>query len=335
MSTKKRVAKRDGTKKGISSTKKSTTKKKKPVAKKKPVKKTATKKPATKKTPASKKPIEKTPKKRGRPRKSPESESVSSKKKSASSKKPVVPDLKSVFDIDCPEDPLEGTPKEIQKDLDALALHIQKHPDDEDSFLKIVAYIHKYLLGLVFKKFSFVRGQEESDMYQEALIALSRKAIPKFDPTMGMSFLNFAKMCINRHLITILNASINRKKDYPMNYAVSFNYNPIDPEDGTGGNCTLSNIITDDVNDKTPYDEHSQNEAYEWTLNQVKKKLSPFETIVLEEYLRDQSYKEMAGSISKRTGVRFNEKSIDNALLRIRKKASSVLRGDKDGDMLF
>ena len=101
-----------------------------------------------------------------------------------------------IFNIASVEDPLIGTPKEVRKELDVLALKMQRHPNNNDCFNKIHFYIHKYLLGLVFKKFSFIKGQDESDMYQESLIALFKKAIPKFNPNKGMSFLNFAKMCI-------------------------------------------------------------------------------------------------------------------------------------------
>jgi len=49
---------------------------------------------------------------------------------------------------------------------------------------------------------------------------------------------------------------------------------------------------------------------------------------VLEEYLNEKSYKEVAKSVSKRLEIRYNAKSIDNALLRIRKKAQELIRED-------
>ena len=229
---------------------------------------------------------------------------------------------KSIFDIGV-EDPLVGTPKEVQKELDDLALYIQKNPDDQEGFARIQQYINKYLLGLVFKKYSFVRGYDQSDMYQEALIALNRKAIPKFKSDKGMSFLNFAKMCINRHLITILHASKHRRKDMPINNAISLDHNPTDKEDEES--CILLNIIEDE---KTPPPDKAleNNEAYSKTLKTIMSKLSTFEAIVLEEYLLEKSYKETARNVTKRTGIRYNEKSVDNALLRIRKKAVEIIK---------
>lgn len=229
---------------------------------------------------------------------------------------------RTIFDIGV-EDPLVGTPKEVQEELDRLALYLQKHPEDEVGFARIQQYINKYLLGLVFKKYSFVRGYDQSDMYQEALIALTRKAIPKFKADKGMSFLNFAKMCINRHLITILHASKHRRKDMPINNAVSLDYSPMEnDEEGAG---TLANIIEDE---KTPPPDKTfeNNEAYSKTLKTIMSKLSIFEAIVLEEYLQEKSYKETARNVTRRTGMKYNEKSVDNALLRIRKKAIEMIK---------
>jgi RNA polymerase sporulation-specific sigma factor len=235
--------------------------------------------------------------------------------------------IKTIFDVGDVEDALIGTPKEVQKELDGLALYMQKHPDDDIAFARIHAYVHKYLLGLVFKKYSFVRGHDENDIYQESLIAISKKAIPNFNPNKGMSFLNFAKMCINRHLITILHASNHRRKDQPINQAISLDQCPLDSDEG---HCILSNVITDDKHSAPPYKEMASREAYLKTLEAIKARLSKFEIIVLEQYLQDRSYKDAAKSISRQTGSGYNEKSVDNALLRIRKKAVELLSENKD-----
>jgi len=228
---------------------------------------------------------------------------------------------RTIFDTGA-SDPLFGTPKEVQEELDTLALHIQKHPEDEEGFARIQHYINKYLLGLVFKKYSYVRGYDQSDMYQEALIALTKKAIPKFKADKGMSFLNFAKMCINRHLITILHASKHRRKDMPINCAISLDHSPSGQDDDDS--CILSNIIEDEKT-QSPDKILENSEAYSKTLKTIMDKLSTFEAIVLEEYLQEKSYKETAKNVTKRTGVRYNEKSVDNALLRIRKKAFEMI----------
>jgi RNA polymerase sporulation-specific sigma factor len=242
------------------------------------------------------------------------------------------------FEILIVDDPLVGTPKDVQIELDALALHLQKHPGDEACFNKIHYYIHNYLLMLVFKKYNFIKGYEENDMYQEALIALFKKAIPKFNPKRGMSFLNFAKMCINRHLITILHASKHRKKDIPMNSAISMDM-PIHShgDENSDASSSLSNVIADDVHKTMPFKTMVDREKIANTVKIISSRLSHIENVVLEEYLHERSYKEVAKNISKKLSIRFNTKSVDNALLRIRKKAEQILsdRGRENFPLLF
>ena len=226
-------------------------------------------------------------------------------------------------------EPLIGTPKQVQKILDALVKKMQKHPGDDVIFDKIHLYIHGYLINVVLKKFPFIRGLQTVDVYQETLIALRFKAIPNFKNNRGMSFLNFAKMCIRRHLITLLNASKNRKKDQSINQAVSIDSSPIRNDDENRG--TYANIIPDK---KDPCDKLIEcSEAYNVTKNTLFDTLSDFERMILNEYLSSSSYKEISKSISVSLNNRYNTKSIDNALIRIRKKASHLMKFGKKEDL--
>jgi len=230
-----------------------------------------------------------------------------------------------MFRIPCVEEPLIGTPKQVQKELDSLAKKIQKDPDNDESFNKIHLYMHGYLINVVLKKFPFIRGLQPVDIYQETLIALRFKAIPNFKYNKGMSFLNFAKMCIRRHLITLLNTSKNRKKDQSMNRAVSLDSSPCSNFDNDeSGSNTYANIIADG---KMSVDKEVEcNESYEVTKKTLFSSLSEFEQVVLSEYLSSSSYVEISKNIYKRTNKRHNTKSIDNALLRIRKKAIQLIK---------
>jgi RNA polymerase sporulation-specific sigma factor len=227
---------------------------------------------------------------------------------------------------------LIGSPAEVQKELDDLAIKLQKRPKNQETFIRIVSYMHKYILGLVFKKYSFIRGYEVYDIYQEALIALFKKAVPSFRRGKGMSFLNFAKMCINRHLITILHASRTRRKDLPMNTAISLDHNPAGHPDDDDS-CPLSNVIAINDSHEAPYEDICRTEAFMETLGSLRNKLSQFECIVLEEYLESKSYRLAARAIRKKYGEPCNEKSIDNALLRIRKKAEELKNEDDLGNL--
>jgi RNA polymerase sporulation-specific sigma factor len=250
-----------------------------------------------------------------------------------------------LFKIPLVDTPLIGTPKEVQSELDQVVLEIQEDPGSVDSdykYERILLYMHGYLLNVVLKQFPYIRGMDHSDTYQEALIALRFKAIPNFKTGKGMSFLNFAKMCIRRHLITILNASKNRQRDQSINRAVSLD-SQFTPGDDSPNN-TFANLIPDD---KPSVDEVTeQKESILVTKNTLMDELSDFERMVLEEYLKNSSYKEIGKDITERVGEDYSSlpidekckrnKAVDNALWRIRKKACKLKEeSDDDGLPLF
>lgn len=217
------------------------------------------------------------------------------------------------------QEPVALTSAEFIKRLDEKALKLQKNPEDEEAFSYVHAALHKYIIGQSFHRF-IIRGHEGKDLYQEALIVLWQKAIPSFDPSRGMSFFGFAKMCINRHLITILNSALNRKKDMPMNRSVSLD--EVFGEDDDDANCNLLNIIEDK---KDFLKDIFFAEDKEKTVDALRNSLSPFESLVLYYYLEGLSYKEISVSMTDVLGRKCDEKSVDNALLRVRRKAGDVL----------
>lgn len=231
-------------------------------------------------------------------------------------------------------DPLVGTPKDVQTELDKLAISIQHKPESkksEHSFNRIHLFMQGYLINVALKQFPYIKGYQTSDVYQEALIALRFKAIPNFKEGKGMSFLNFAKMCIRRHLITLLNASHMRQKDQSINRAISLD-SASSNGDGEESRNTLANIIPDGKDSVSEQTE--QSESYEVTKNTLLSGLSEFEQVVLYEYLTGSSYREIAKSIAVATGKkRITTKSVDNALLRIRKKAAQLIEGGKLEEM--
>lgn len=238
-----------------------------------------------------------------------------------------------LFKIPAIRFPLIGTPKSVQDELDKIVVQIQNEPSSPESdyeYERILLYMHSYLVNVVLRQFPYIVGMEHSDTYQEALIALRFKAIPNFKTGKGMSFLNFAKMCIRRHLITILNASKNRQRDQSINRAVSLD-SLVSPNDNQPNN-TFANLIPDEnpqVDDAT-----EQKEAIYVTKRALMDSLSDFEKMVLEEYLTNASYKEIGKNITERVGEEYRflpirekikiNKAVDNALWRIRKKATKL-----------
>jgi len=231
-----------------------------------------------------------------------------------------------MFRLPMVEDPLIGTPKQVQKELDSITKKMQKNheddPENEEIFKKIHLYMHGYLINVVLKKFPYIKGYQTVDIYQETLIALRFKAIPGFKKNKGMSFLNFAKLCIRRHLITKLNTAIHRVRDQAINQAFSLDSSPVDSDNDS--KFTYANTIPDDID---PSDKEIEGkESYAMTRDALMSELSPFERVALEEYLSGCQYKEIAKNVSKILNKRYNTKSIDNALLRIRKKAERLMK---------
>jgi len=235
-----------------------------------------------------------------------------------------------LFKIPCVNEPLMGTPEQVKKELDELAKAMQKDTENNQIFNKIHLYMHGYLINVVLKKFPFIKGLQTVDIYQETLIALRFKAIPGFKTGKGMSFLNFAKMCIRRHLITLLNTSKTKKKDQSLNQAFSLDSSPIRNND-SDDKTTYANIIADN---KEAVDKVMEtNEAFNVTKKTLFSALSEFERVVLSEYLSSSSYREISKNITKTLQKKYNTKSIDNALLRIRKKAMHLLEYTKLEDL--
>lgn len=237
-----------------------------------------------------------------------------------------------LFKLPIVKNPIVGTPKQIQKILDSVVKKMQKSPNSKESkeqFKRIHLYIHGYLINIVLRQFPYIKGLQTVDIYQETLIALRFKAIPGFKKRKGMSFLNFAKMCIRRHLITLLNASKTIQYNQPMNRAISIDA-PVNQ-----GDDDSSNTFANTLEDKNPHSNKiaEKDEAYSVTRDTLMNALSDFEKIVLDEYLTTSTYKEIAKNISKRTNKRCVTKSVDNALLRIRKKAFQLKRYAKGDDM--
>lgn len=240
-----------------------------------------------------------------------------------------------LFKLPLVDFPIEGTPQEVQKQLDKIAQNIQKDPnsiENQRNFDRIHLYMHGYLLHVVLKQFPYIKGYETVDIYQEALIAMRFKAIPNFKEGRGMSFLNFAKMCIKRHLITILNASHNRLKDQSINRSVSLDSSPLNEE----GSSNYSNILPDPA--ASADEEAEKNESFSITLKTLNNELSEFEQQVLKAWLSSNSYNEIAELLTQQNkeqgkNKKCGAKAVDNALLRIRRKASYLVEHSKDDDL--
>lgn len=151
----------------------------------------------------------------------------------------------------------------------------------------------------------FLAGGDSEDLIQEGMLGLL-SAIRKYDPNANVPFKAYAEQCIRNRLLTAIE-SASRFKHAPLNDGVSFEY--LLSEDPR----MLHNSCNDSFSRKTE-EQVLAKEREEEILISNSMLLSKFERKVLAMYLQGTSYKEIAEQLAK------SEKSIDNAVQRIRKK---------------
>lgn len=184
---------------------------------------------------------------------------------------------------------------------------IKSGNDDAMSFM-----VKKY--GTLVKKevrSLFIIGAEMEDLTQEGMIGLF-KAIRAFDASKNIQFSTFATLCIRSQIKTAITMS-NRQKHQPLNCYLSLYV-----ESGDEGFSLLENLTASET-----FEPERQVIAKESIANLKKiiyEELSPLEKTVFDLFLDGLSYAE----ISEKTGK--SEKSIGNALSRIRNKINNCTR---------
>ena len=141
---------------------------------------------------------------------------------------------------------------------------------------------------------------EHSDVMQEGLIGLMF-ACRTFDTNGGMSFKNYAMLCVENRFKTIRRHALAKSR-VPEN-----NIEPIDDD-------SLNTV--EDTNAMTMQETLEIKEFLSSVYAKIEDILSPFEKNVLSLHLCGYSYRESAVHLS------VTEKAVDNALYRIRKKLS-------------
>ena len=160
----------------------------------------------------------------------------------------------------------------------------------------------------------FLMGAEKEDLLQIGMIGLWQ-AIVDYCPEKEISFLSFARICIERHVITAIKTA-TRRKQTPLNTSVSLEC----PCEDTDSDWNLADILASDVMTDPEELVLKQEDNYRLQ-NLLQQLLSDFEWEVLGCYQVGKSYREIACEL------RCKTKSVDNALVRIKRKISCT---DKD-----
>ncbi len=155
----------------------------------------------------------------------------------------------------------------------------------------------------------FLMGAEKEDLLQIGMIGLWQ-AIVDYRPEKEISFLSFARICIERHVITAIKTA-TRRKQTPLNTSISLEY----PCEDTDSEWNLADILVSDVM-ADPAELVLKQEDEDRLQDMLKRLLSDFEWEVLGGYQVGKSYREIAYDL------RCKTKSVDNALARIKRKIS-------------
>lgn len=159
----------------------------------------------------------------------------------------------------------------------------------------------------------FLVGADKEDIIQEGMIGLF-KAARDYNREKLSSFKAFAELCITRQIITAIKTA-TRQKHIPLNSYISLN-KPIYDED-----CdrTLLDVISE-AKIEDPEELVINSEELCLMENKILELLSDLEWKVLMAYLDGKSYQEIAKELHR------HEKSIDNALQRVKRKLERYLQ---------
>ena len=184
----------------------------------------------------------------------------------------------------------------------------------EDGALEYLFHKYKDLVNGKVNKY-FIVGAEKEDIIQEGMIGLY-KAVKCFDSEKQNSFKSFANLCIERQLITAIKTS-TRQKHKALNSYLSLDLSAYDEEDDTSLMEVFNSKTVED-----PLDTITKKEYYKFVETKIDKTLSDFEKQVLQRFAAGDSYVKIAEKLSAPV------KSVDNAIQRIRKKATKNIIED-------
>lgn len=156
----------------------------------------------------------------------------------------------------------------------------------------------------------FLMGAEKEDLLQIGMIGLWQ-AVMDYAPEKDISFLSFARICIERHVITAIKTA-TRQKQSPLNNAISLEYctEECEPE------FNLEEVLMSHAQ-PDPEELLLKREDARFLREMLRTQLSDFEWEVLKRYNLGKSYREIALDLECKT------KSVDNALGRIKRKMTA------------
>ena len=179
---------------------------------------------------------------------------------------------------------------------DDVLAEISKDGDDRAFNELVIRYLGK--IRFIARKYS-AQGYEQNDFVQEGLLALL-SACKTFDTKGGSTFGSYVSLLVERRFISIIRGSQSKKK-VPDSALVRI--------DG------LSEELTDFV--RSPEEQLMDKEQLRQVLSRLRALLSAREYEVLMLFASGLSYSKISEKLQ------ISEKSVDNALQRVRRKVGS------------
>lgn len=164
--------------------------------------------------------------------------------------------------------------------------------------LEILMNHYKGLVNKISRNY-FIIGADFEDVIQEGMIGLFN-AYSTFEVDKNTSFKTYATILINRQIINAI------KKAYKYSNLDLFS--------------DLKKDFENDLEIFSPEDFIINKESHANLVKEINEKLSPLETSILQEFLKNETYDEIAKKLN------LNKKSVDNALSRIKKKLNYLIK---------
>ncbi len=205
---------------------------------------------------------------------------------------------------------------EAQDLSDELVLEMARNGDLEA--LEILMNRYKNFVKAKARSY-FLIGADREDIVQEGMIGLF-KAVRDYCNEKPSSFKVFAELCITRQMITAIKTA-TRQKHIPLNSYISLNKPVCENE----SDRTLMEMVSGQkiTNPEELMISREELCSIEDIIGEV---LSDLEMKVLMLYINGRSYQEIAKDIGR------SEKSIDNALQRVKRKLESYLENRNHHD---
>ncbi len=166
--------------------------------------------------------------------------------------------------------------------------------NNDNEAYRVLLSRYSVMLNNIVKKYA--SEFDIDDLMQEASLSFYYAA--QFFDFQSSSFKTFSKVCVERGVMTTVRKS-SAKKRIPESLII-----PLDEE-----------LVNHSDNPESLF---LRRESHELVLKEIGEKLSELELSVLQSFLKTGSYEQSAKELS------LSKKSVDNALLRVRKKLDSL-----------